>query len=213
LSSVLERGHKPKLVIYEMMDLDLQQYDGPTFSLDAACDRLSLNYGDYASIDSILFMRGKFEKYKLFCNLYRYNSQIVQLLRCRFQPTIEDNGYERLDGTMSISKTDKEKDYEKRQVVNDELKICYFKKLISLCISNNIPIILVQSPYWNIDGQSEAISKAKQIANRRNIVFIDMANDKDILYEENFYDPLHLNHKGAQSFSSKLASMLKQYIK
>ena len=59
------------------MPLDVEASKGATFSLDAAVDRLLLNYGEYGVIDSLIKLKGWKEEVKLCSKTYRYNSKMV----------------------------------------------------------------------------------------------------------------------------------------
>lgn len=59
------------------MPLDVEASKGATFSLDAAVDRLLLNYGEYGVIDSLIKLKGWKEEVKLSSKTYRYNSKLV----------------------------------------------------------------------------------------------------------------------------------------
>ena len=77
LSAYIEKRSISQIVIYEVMPLDVEASKGATFSLDAAVDRLLLNYGEYGVIDSLIKLKGWKEEVKLCSKTYRYNSKLV----------------------------------------------------------------------------------------------------------------------------------------
>ncbi len=208
ISAVLERGKTPHLVVYEVMDLDAEVSHRATFTIDAALDRFSPHYGEFTSLDSLFILRGALEKYKLCSQLYRYNSQLVQLLNCRFNATHEDKGYERVDGWLKIDEKP-EKMCSDGEI--DKRKVEYFRKLINKMKAHDVTLILVQSPMFSI-GSSRGIDTLKKIAEQENVQFIDMKNDPELMQNKYFRDGMHLNHVGAQLFSAKLASTIKQIM-
>lgn len=206
LSAMIERGHKPKMVIYEVMPTDIQKSMGATFTLEAALDRFAPHYGEFASIDSLFAMQGLKEHLKLYCKLYRYNSQMVQLINCRFLPKAECRGYERLDGVVSGC-DNIESNYN---ADIEEQKLEYFDKLISLVKENNIELVMVYSPIYG-KYSSKGINKAKIITKNKNIAFVDLSAESEMIAARYFRDTEHLNHQGAILFTQKLAKILKSY--
>ena len=102
-ASMIERGHTPKVVIFDMISSDTKEILGSSFTLEAAIDRLAPHYGEFACIDSILELNGWKEILKLQSKLYRYNSKLVQSIKCNFVPSPEDNGYETVKGQLNDS--------------------------------------------------------------------------------------------------------------
>ena len=82
------------MVIYEVMNLDAEVSSGATFSLDAALDRLAPHYGEFKAVDSLFALNGWKEKMKMLSKTYRYNSKLVQTIKCNYLPEKEDRGYE-----------------------------------------------------------------------------------------------------------------------
>ena len=205
VSAILERGHKPKMVIYEVMPTDIQVSNGATFTLEAALNRFAPHYGEFACLDSLFQLQGKLYVMKLHSNLYRFNSLLIQLINCRFlQRAEEDNGYERLDGV--ITETDLVKsDY----VANiEDLKLEYFYKLVNKMTDNGIKLYLVYSPLYG-KYHSKGIDKIKEIAKENGVMFIDFSTDSSMIKPQYFRDTEHLNHEGATLFSKKVVEMIK----
>ncbi|MFV0148791.1 hypothetical protein OBK08_12595 [Empedobacter falsenii] len=82
----------------------------------------------------------------------------------------------------------------------------------------NTSVILINSPEYiaQIESQinrNEVIKLYKSISEKYNIPFIDYSNDS-MNYQKNlFYNSNHLNAKGADIFTKKLAEDIKPYIK
>lgn len=82
----------------------------------------------------------------------------------------------------------------------------------------NTNVILINSPEY-IDrivhqhNRNEIIELYDSIAKQFNIPFIDYSQDSINYKKEFFYNPYHLNAKGADIFTNKLAEDIKPYIK
>lgn len=100
----------------------------------------------------------------------------------------------------------------------DKKSVILFEKYILETKKMKIPLIFVYTPE-HIDGQ-HYVSNRKQImsvysylSRKYNIPFIDYSTDSICFNREYFYNSEHLNLKGANLFSRKLASDLKLFIK
>ena len=209
LASMIERGHCPKVVIYDVMDLDTKEHPGPTFTFDAALDRLKPHYGEFSCIDSLFESKGWKEKIKLLSISYRYNSKLVQSIKCNFIPSPEDGGYEKVVGKLPDNIVFEAEDYE--DCVIDTLKMQYMERMVHLALQNDIRIIFVLSPYFK-DNPSKALDAAKEIAIDNHLEFIDCYNDPVMMRRELFRDVMHLNDDGAHVWTAYLAHILKDKL-
>jgi len=210
LSSYIERGDIPKVVLLEVMNTDAVVSNGATFGLDAAIDRLAPNYGEYNEIDSLLLLKGWKERVKLFSKCYRYNSKAVQLIKCNFIPWPENMGYEAVFGELSDTTTLKNRKNKKNEVI-DEQKLIYMNKLIRACKNNNIKLFFIESPYYSI-STSLGIDVLKEIALKNDIPYLDYRNASVFMCPAYFKDEGHLNNKGAYFYSGVVASNLRRTI-
>lgn len=100
----------------------------------------------------------------------------------------------------------------------DKESVILFEKFIVDSKKRDIPIIFVYTPE-HIEGQhfvsnrAEIMALYKKLAIQYNIPFIDYSSDPMCFNKDYFYNAEHLNLKGANLFSSKLATDLKKYIK
>ncbi len=209
LASMIERGHCPKVVIYDVMSLDTKEHPGPTFTLDAALDRLAPHYGEFLSIDSLFLYNGWKERLKLLSLSYRYNSKLVQSIKCNFIPSPENNGYEKADGKLPDNVEFQYNDYDECEL--DTLKIYYIHKLVQLGIDNKIKMFFVLSPYF-AEKPSKAYDVIKEIARKYGVEVIDCYNDPAMMKRELFRDVMHLNDEGAHIWSAYLAHILKEKL-
>lgn len=206
LASMIERGHCPKVVIYDVMDLDTKEHPGPTFTLDAALDRLAPHYGEYACIDSLFAYKGWKERLKLMSLSYRYNSKMVQSIKCNFIPSPEDGGYEKVVGKLPDDVAFETVEYDNGRL--DTLKVHYLKKIICLAHQHNIKMIFALSPYYK-NNPSKALDTVRVIANENHLDIVDCYNEPEMMTRELFRDVMHLNDDGAHVWSSFLAHIIK----
>lgn len=210
LASMLERGARPKAIIYEVMDLDAVVSKSETFTLDAAIERLTPHYGEFSVINDLFKHKDWKEKIKLMSHTFKYNSKLVQTIKCNYLPEKEDKGYEALNGTIKLVKKKEIKDVD-ANMPNTEienLKLIYISKLIELCRNNHIFLIFAISPTFSGKINFGAIT-IESLALKNNIPFVrfnDTEKFKDHTY---FYDRLHLNDKGARLFSQMFSHYLK----
>ena len=210
LSSYLASGRIPKLVIYDVNDFELCESNGATFTLDAALDRLAPHYGEYKEIDSLFSLNGWKEGLKLKLRTYRYNSKMVQLIKCNLLPTVEDNGYEAVYGILPDSLQMCDIPYFTTQKKEDG-KMRYFVEMIKKLKANKIPVILVYSPIYE-KGHWNNIDDIRQIAKQYDIVVLDYTNNSSLMKPELFKDVMHLNNEGAYRFTRLIISDLKYKI-
>jgi len=209
LAAMIERGHSPKLVIYDVMNLDTKEHPGPTFTFDAALDRLAPHYGEFACIDSLFELKGWKEKLKLQSKAYRYNSKLVQSIKCNFIPSPEDHGYEAVKGQLKESMQFYHEDYDDCGI--DPLKLEYMRKMVRLANQNKVRMFFVLSPYF-VDNPSRAYNVAKEVARENNVEVIDCYNEPALMKRELFRDLMHLNDEGAHVWSAYLTHLLKKRL-
>ena len=204
LAARIHRGTAPKMVIYEALASDAEVSNSATFSLNAALDRLAPHYGEVPAIDSLFAINGWQEKVKLMSKTYRYNSKLVQTIKCNYIPWPEDRGYEALTGNM------KEKDGKAadvlentKEVVIEERKLEYVRKLIDLCKVNDIKLVMCYSPYY-YKKSSEGIVRIKDIARSNGIMFLDYGSTEHFQNSEYFQDASHLNDTGAHEYTEEV---------
>ena len=209
LAGMINRGHCPKMVIYDVMDVDAKKYPGPTFTLEAALDRLAPHYGEFAWVDSLFALKDWKEEIKLLSISYRYNSKLVQSIKCNFIPSPEDNGYEKVTGKLKDNVKFVRNEYDDCDL--DEMKLDYLQKMIDITNKNHIKLILVLSPKYRIES-SKAIDTIKKIANKNKLPMLDFQNESSLMRHEYFRDVRHLNDEGAHVWTSFISHYLKDSI-
>lgn len=90
----------------------------------------------------------------------------------------------------------------------------YYRMTIELAQENNIPIIVVISPYAGINAQQQAVyNAAEDIANEYDVPFMNanlLINDIGIDFSIDAADQDHLNYRGNQKFSRAMGAYIKE---
>lgn len=213
LASRIQRKCPPRMVILEVISTDVEVSQSATFSLDAALDRYAPHYGEFAEIDSMYALNGWKERVKLMSKTYKYNSKLVQTIKCNYIPSPENKGYEALNGVMQIVEEQKVSEILPSTSSADpnieDRKLLYLQKFIDDCKTNNIELVMCYSPHY---GQTipTSIRIIEQLAKKNDITFL---NYGDVAYFQNpeyFQDAGHLNDTGAKIYSMELSRVLKQ---
>lgn len=211
LASRIQRGCPPKMVILEVIGTDAEVSQGATFSLDAALDRYAPHYGEFAEIDSLFAFNGWKERFKLMSKTYRYNSKLVQTIKCNYIPWPEDRGYEALTGMMQVAEGVKAADVlattSSEEPIIEERKLLYLQKFIDDCKANNIQLVMCYSPYY---GQSvpKSIRIIEGMAKKNDVPFMNYGDDVHFQNPDYFQDASHLNDTGARVYSKEIVRLL-----
>lgn len=211
LASRIQRGCPPKMVILDVIGTDAEVSQSATFSLDAALDRYAPHYGEFAEIDSMFALNGWKAKVKLHSKTYKYNSKLVQTIKCNYIPWPEDRGYEALNGVMKIAEGERTIDAlvpSSAQPSIEERKLVYLQKFIDDCEDNNIELVMCYSPYY---GQTipASIRMIEELAIKNEVPFLNYGDDVCFQKPEYFQDASHLNDTGAKEYSKEIVNMLK----
>ena len=208
LSSYLERGDIPKLVLWEVTNKDAVVTQGQISGLDAAVERFAPYYGEYEEIDSVLLLKGWRERLMLMSRCYRYNSKAVQLVKCMYFSWPENNGYEALFREMPKTRPFVVEQKEAPDVI-DGRKLEYVNKLIEACRSHGIPLVFIESPRY-YDAPFIGIDTLKAMAAQNDIPFLDYRHAPEFMNPRYFDNKKHLNDCGAHYYSSVVAGELKR---
>ncbi len=214
LASRIQRGCPPMMVILEVINTDVEVSQSATFSLDAALDRFAPHYGEFDEIDSLFAFNGWKEKAKLMSKVYKYNSKLVQTIKCNYIPWPEDRGYEALNGVMKLKEGEKVADVlapASEDPNIEERKELYLQKFIDDCKSNNIQLVMCYSPYY---GQSipKSIGMIEDLAAKNDVTFLNYGDDGRFQKPEYFKDASHLNDTGAKVYSKYIVSLLRDVM-
>jgi len=211
------KTQKPKLIVLEgyCTALPDEDYLGDSYSIKST-------YGLKLSLDKINAIKESVSPEKranYFLSYTQYHSRYKEINATDF---LEDQGspyYYNWKGTICnpISQSitpanDISNVTEKNRMTPKSEK--YYRKIIALAQENNIPIVVVITPYSGITNEQQAIfNTASDIAAEYNVPFLNcnLLTDKIGLDYENECDAAdyeHLNYKGNQ----KLSLYLGKYI-
>ena len=207
LEMVLNR-YKPQLVLFDIEpDFDVNVYEK-----DNHHTRYIKNLKPYyreGGVSEIIKDVSMDEWRKVQSGLIRYNTEILGMaVDNLIDRGMERRGFQSLSGKM-------EKDPEPKAPKKEELdpfKLAYVEKLIVLCQSNDVPLVLVGSPKYG-KTDSEALRPVKDIANKYEVPFLDYYADPSFMaHKEWFKEPMHLNSEGARVFSKLIAQDISELL-
>ena len=143
--------------------------------------------------------------------LYPNNSQLVNYIKnALFNKADRNNGYMPLNAVW-------DKPIEKSEGADGALdpeKVRYFKNMVSLCRERGVYFIITIAPmYFDFVKEDVWRTFIKQYAEEENVPLYDYrSSEKYLQHPEWFYNPLHLNEKGATVYSGEISHILKQGI-
>lgn len=196
--------HQPKIIIQDVAaPFDLLKNDNHKY-LGWLKARYNRN-----GISKIFDDIDRTERYKMFCQSYRYNSKFLQNLFVYFTSISSDTGkkgFRPINNSfdpMKIRKNTKPEVYE-----FDSLKVNYIHKFIDL--SKGSKLVFVVSPIWN--GMDTAkLQPLIDICKSQNILLLDYSNDPKYVHSDiYFHNGTHLNARGADEFTSDLIKALRK---
>jgi hypothetical protein len=211
LASRLQRGKSPKLVILDVIPKDVRIVNTGAATLEYALNALAPYFGMNNEIDSLFEINGWKELLKMKSKSFRFNSKLVQTIKCDYIPTQDFNGYEPLFDVLNESDATDNEDVDLEQGKIDSTKIRYITKFIELCKTNNIKLMIYYSPYYRYKGSSE-IEVVKHLSNECGIPFYDYADDQRFQHREFFKDIDHLNDNGARVFTNVVIANISSLI-
>ena len=206
---------KPKLIVVEAY-LTLANYD---YIDDSRI--IKNNYGLKWSIDkinSIMVSSPQNRWYEFLNPFYQYHNRYSSLI---FEDFLNYKGKEKYkyNKGYGISYNVYSNIRPKVNYISNEVSLYpkaekYYIMIIELAKNNNIPILIVKSPYsnYNEDDQKK-YNMVKKIANCYNVPFINLNlnyDEYDLDFSKDFSDNAgHLNYIGAE----KVAKYLGRYLK
>lgn len=202
--------YTPKIVVVDLVEgYDISKNDNSRYLAT-----LKMDYGTNSDVDSLFYDVDPNSKFKMWCQSYRYNSMICDLLfnillhgKSRFQ----DDGYSPLKGTLKKKpKASSVADLTKKLDV-DSLKLKCLKN-IAETKADNCTVVFVISPCF-IGVNPNFKKLVKEIADENDIVFLDYSTTEGISgHKELFKDTAHLNEAGSIKFSSLFAHDLNNIL-
>jgi len=127
------------------------------------------------------------------------------------------NGYRGFDRKWDTSVDSLLASAEKYTIKFHENTIQLFEQFITECIANDINITLVYAPEYIagqhfVSNREEAMNYFRSFAQKYKLTFLDYSQNELSFKKDQFYNASHLNKKGSQLFTKKLAEDLKDSI-
>ncbi len=200
---MLER-YTPKVIIYDVI---------PAFDICEEDNLKSLKWlnrwADNHALDSLINDISPLERVKMLSNLYRYNTQFIQMLKENTgAPEIIDRGYRPLYEVMDYDGKGPDDASTQWQPVKKK----YFEKLIALCKERGIKLVAVYSPWYGARS-SRALEPVTLLCREKNVPVIDFyADSLQFGRKELYADPSHLNSDGANLFTRTLIAPLRHSL-
>ncbi len=210
INLMLNHGYqKPKYIIMETSELDF--YDNVLNT-----ETLNVFYPMY-HLDEQLREVVDLQGWRTTCKLrifkcYKHNSKLLHYANSviTLHKSSDDLGYLALEPVKynGVLKSKVEKN-----INFDEQKIYYFYRLIYICKKNNIRLILVNAPEYELHENIGWIKKVNEIAKEESIIFLNYDNDPYFIsHKELYHDYKHLNKYGAIEYTKKNLPDLKKEI-
>ena len=215
LYKIICQRYTPKYIIYDVApfaDYLVKKEDNSKFLGPLK------RYRDYPGIGDILeFVADPSEIIKTYSYMYRYNSKFCMMIIDNLKSDSDyDKGYKGFVPKEGIIENDVKwtKDSEDKTFEHyfDPVRKKLFDDFVEDCINNGTKLLFCVSP-WYKRKTDESFDYAKLVAHKYGIPFINHYNDTMLnTHREYFYDPLHLNKKGAEQYSRIIAHEIKKYI-
>lgn len=128
-----------------------------------------------------------------------------------------NNGYLGKDEIWNDDFEKAKSEFESYTIHLDKTSINLFEEFIIQCKNKKIELIFTYTPEY-IEGQKfvknrdEIIRLLHQFSNQYSIPYFDYSKDSICFDKQYFYNATHLNKKGAEIFSRKLASDIKNKL-
>lgn len=215
LQKMLLKRHRPELIIFNIDEEFL-------FKSDIAFSRLSdlhPYYGAHkAELNPFLKLKSKFNDYKLLFKSYQYNSTIVHVLKYKVAPQLSKKGYRALQEEITPEKLASYIQHPPKKIYTEEIEPIFvqlLKDFINEAKTHNVKLIFVTSPKLTEHdlSKNESFNTIKTIAKSEGVPFYDYLNSIDYINKlDIFWDPSHLNDKGANLFNNNLVEIIKLHL-
>ena len=199
--------HKPRLIICDIQpNFDLEEQHNNEKYLEWL-----RTFYDRPGIDSIFWSVDATERWKMQCQMRRYNERFVQMASDCYRPLQNDiKGFRPLQGVMSYEP--KRNATEEKEYKYDELKMEYWRRLIHDCKAHGTKLVLMASPVYH-GGNPEVFTPIKELARREGIPFLYYYDNPAISNERRYFtDSVHMNEEGATAYTREIIAAIRKYL-
>lgn len=206
LKTILKR-YTPKIII---LDFEKEEFNRSQESYDRLSSLLPY-YKTHPEIDSIVDLRGPYEKYKLISNIYPYNSLVFTISAGNAE--FNKKRREDIKGFVPLYKTWSDPIKFDNSFLHDDVdsnKVRIYESFIRDCVNANVELYIISSPLFVKPGYvNKSIVLGKEIADKYKVRFFDFSQDTALLNNRHlFADIAHLNVSGATVYSNKIVSRI-----
>jgi len=207
---------KPKYIIMESQPIDF--YDTPGWNTEKLSAINSLyNYDD--SVQSVLNLQDRYKVFMLkFVRLFKFNTRILKVpfsvLSDKFhaKDRKDEMGYLYMDENKVITQPIQENTTDKSCVI-DSQKVQYLRRFITLCKQNDIKLIFVNAPYYEISSSLQWEETLTEICTQEGIPFLNYNHNEFFQqHPEWYYNPVHFNKIGSDYYCKMIISDLRKTI-
>jgi hypothetical protein len=214
LEQLILEKYKPKIIVLDLLPSYTVALDNPELEFNRL-DVLA-PYSGNKKVRELLIGDSFYQKIKLLCKLYRYNSRILNIAdNIRNGPENFDNGYISI-GQPKFRETNQFLVDKMANPSFDEYKKEILNQFILSASEKQIPIVFSFSPTLQplSDIVMQKIKEYKAIAQLHNIHFVEFGPDEfpEYMNKEYFMDYIHMNAKGAEKFSKEFGHKLKPIL-
>ena len=202
LKTILKR-YTPKIII---LDFEKEEFSRSQESYDRLSSLLPY-YKAHPEIDSIVDLRGPYEKYKMISSIYPYNSLVFTISAGNSE--FNKKRREDINGFVPLYRTWSDPIKFDNSFLHEDVdsnKVRVYESFIRDCVSANVELYIISSPLFvKPDYVNNSVVLGKAIADKNKVSFFDYSQDTVILHNRNlFADIAHLNVSGATVYSNKV---------
>lgn len=206
LKSVISRTTGSKILV---LDINPNEFAKDQDSYDRLSELLPY-YHEHQEIQEIVNLKSRFEKFKVLSNLYRYNSEVLTIIKDNLFPTDDpmENGFEPIQYSTQDLKMSKVEDQE----IIDSLEVKAFLGFIQDAKAANHEVYVFVSPVYREyeHGVTASIQITEEICQELGVPFYSYHRDSLFLKNPAYFsDPTHLNETGAKVYSEDVWDKIK----
>ena len=203
---VLKR-YTPEIMILEVFPIDLlaeskEEYNRLSYLLPY--------YSKHDELRDIINLRSPYEKFKMLSGIYPYNSLLLPLI---YNNVFEMNykyqkGYIPLEQTMNAAQKEK---MNYKEIKIDQNQLSAFESFITNARNAGCQLYVAISPLYTEANAAYATGLQTTLAvlAKHKIKLWDYSADPRFNDVQFFKDPIHINDKGAQTYSAIVADRIK----
>lgn len=213
LSILAQKNRLPKKIL-----LHIEPSDFTTEQSNTDIQNLKFYYHENSYVRDQINRISKYEKYKFWFSMYRYNGRLMPLIKNLVLNREEAKlgGYEWIsptpqDSINTIYSYEKAKAY--KEAAFDQDQLLFLEAFLDICAKHNIQVVAFTSPLFNHLNQfPTATHQLVQFLTPKNIPLIRLTDAEQAVLSDPFLwkDAFHLNHTGAQIQSRLISEKLKK---